>query len=81
MKQQQYRGFGLILSVVLMVIVVSTLFSRNNDALSEQEYYQALEAERTMAADFDTSSARLIWRTAGLDIRMEICISSCKECR
>lgn len=44
MKQQQYRGFGLILSVVLMVIVVSTLFSRNNDALSEQEYYQALEA-------------------------------------
>ena len=44
MKQQQYRGFGLILSIVLMVIVVSTLFGRNNDALSEQEYYQALEA-------------------------------------
>ena len=43
MKQQQFRGFGLILSVVLMIIVATTLFGRNNDALSEQEYYQALE--------------------------------------
>ena len=44
MKQQQYRGFGLILSIVLIILVATTLFGGNNDALSEQEYYQALDA-------------------------------------
>ena len=46
MKQQQYRGFGFVLIIVLIVLMITTLAGRNNDALSEQEYYQALEASR-----------------------------------
>ncbi len=44
MKQQQYRGFGFVLIIVLIVLMITTLTGRNNDALSEQEYYQALDA-------------------------------------
>lgn len=44
MKQQQYRGFGFVLIIVLIVLMITTLAGRNNDALSEQEYYQALDA-------------------------------------
>ena len=44
MKQQQYRGFGFVLIIVLIVLTITTLAGRNNDALSEQEYYQALDA-------------------------------------
>lgn len=44
MKQQQYRGFGFVLIIVLIVLMITTLTGRNNDALSEKEYYQALDA-------------------------------------
>jgi cell division protease FtsH len=44
LKQQQYRGFGFVLIIVLIVLMITTLAGRNNDALSEQEYYQALDA-------------------------------------
>ncbi len=44
MKQQQYRGFGLVLIIVLLVLVITTFAGRNNDTLSMQEFYQALDA-------------------------------------
>ena len=49
MKQQQYRGFGFVLIIVLIVLMITTLAGRNNDALSEQEYYQALDAGNYVA--------------------------------
>ena len=44
MKQQQYKGFGLVLIIVLFVLVITTFAGRNNDTLSMQEFYQALDA-------------------------------------
>ena len=44
MKQQQYKGFGLVLIIMLLVLVITTLAGRNNDTLSMQQFYQALDA-------------------------------------
>ena len=50
MKQQQpFRGLGLVLILVIMLIVAS-MFPRQNEKISNQEYMKAIEDGSVVAA-------------------------------